>query len=949
MLKFKYEILSAAALLLAACGGAPEMTVNTTKNGVEITAPDHSGSKIVFYSPNTVRITKKSKDGSFDKRSLVVLNNPSDVDVKVSECQDFYTVSSDQLIVKIMKSEGSVQFLRADSSMILGEIGKPHFSDIQAFDDKGYTVEQKFLMQGNDALYGLGQHQEGFMNYRGKQLLLSQSNVNAINPVLVSNKGYGIFWDNYSLTKFDNQNADTLKLWSEMGDNVDYYFFAANNIDGAIAEYRHLTGKAQNLPLWAFGYWQSKERYQTQQEVVDVANRYQKYGDVGLDVMVQDWEWWKPGQWSGMSFDSTRYPNPKQMTDALHKMGLHTMISVWPCIGVESPMYFDMLNKGYLYEPLGWGNFRYVDVYNPDAMRLYCDYLNKGVKSQGFDAWWFDSTEPDVMNALTKESHQYEMKRMKPNHLGSFTRYLNPYVLVMLDYVNNDWRANTPGKRTTILTRSAFAGLQRCGAIPWSGDIGANWEVYRHQISAGLNLCMSGIPFWTFDIGAFLIGSYEGVFTYGAKDPAYQEFYTRMFQFGCFTPIFRSHGSDAPREMWEMPLYTKVLARFDKLRYALMPYIYSSAIRCATDDYTMMRGLAMDFPDDDNVRNIDDQYMFGEEIMVCPVTDYMYNTPPQISKMVPPEVFKTNDGKPGILAKYYNDNKFQNLTREAVEPQVDAYWYTGRPTYVTDSMYSVRWEGKIIAPESGKYQFQIKSFDSRLIIFNGDTLKVQLAGNEPYYEFINLEKGKEYPIICETVNHQTGAARFRLFWKTPSDFARENQKSTQKQSRTVYLPKGNDWTELFSGKTYRGGNSYEIPCPIEQMPIFLKTGSILPMTPGITRAEQSQTAPLEIRIYPGADGSYTLYEDAGDGYGYENGEFSKIRFTWDNANSTLTIHPREGSFPGMRQEREIRVIVAAGQFDADFKKLPAHKTIKYSGEKVEVKVDGVPPMKMVEN
>ena len=222
MLKIKYEFLTAATLLLAACGGAPDAVVVPTKNGVEITAPDHSGSKIVFYSPNTVRVTKKSKDGSFDKRSLVVLNNPSDVDVKVAESQDFYTVSSDQLIVKIMKSDGAVQFLRADSTVILGETGKPYFADIQAFDDKGYTVEQKFLVQGDDALYGLGQHQEGFMNYRGKQLLLSQSNVKAINPVLVSNKGYGIFWDNYSLTKFDNQNADTLKLWSEMGDNVDY-------------------------------------------------------------------------------------------------------------------------------------------------------------------------------------------------------------------------------------------------------------------------------------------------------------------------------------------------------------------------------------------------------------------------------------------------------------------------------------------------------------------------------------------------------------------------------------------------------------------------------------------------------------------------------------------------------------------------------------------------------
>ena len=914
MIQLKHTFIAISALLLSACS-------ETTEN--EINMP-----KVEFYSPNTVRIIKKPADGTFDKTSLVVKSQKPQVNVTTSDNQDFFIVASDSLIVKVSKKDGNVQFLRPDSSIILQEVDKPYFNPIQAFDDKGFTVEQKFLLDKNDALYGLGQHQEGFMNYRGKELLLSQSNVNAINPVLVSNKGYGIFWDNYSLTKFNNKDADTLSLWSEMGDNIDYYFFNADNIDGAISEYRNLTGKAQNLPLWAFGYWQSKERYQTQQEVVDVAKRYQKMNGVGLDVMVQDWEWWPSGQWSGMAFDNERYPNPKKMTQTLHDMDLHSMISVWPCVGVESPMYFDMLAKGYLYEPLGWGNFRYVDVYNPDAMKLYCEYLNKGVKSQNFDAWWFDSTEPDVMNALTKESHQYEMKRMKPNHLGSFTRYLNPYVLVMLDYINNDWRKNTPDKRTTILTRSAFAGLQRCGAMPWSGDIGASWEIYRRQIAAGLNLCMSGIPFWTFDIGSFLIGSYEGVFTYGAKDPAYQEFYTRMFQFGCFTPIFRSHGSDAPREMWEMPLYTNVLIKFDQLRYTLMPYIYSSAIRCAVDDYTMMRGLAMDFKNDENVLNINDQYMFGEEIMVCPVTDYMYHTPPQISSLVPPEVFKTNDGKPGINAKYYNDNQFQNLTRESIDSQVDAYWYTGRPEYVTDSMYSIRWEGKIVAPETGKYQFQIKSFDSRLIIFNGDTLKVQLAGNEPYYEFLNLEKGKEYPIVCETVNHQTGAARFRLFWKTPADFARETQKAKQKESRNVYLPKGSRWTELFSGKTYEGGNTYEIPCPIDIMPIFVKAGSILPTTPGITRAAQSKSKPLDILIYPGADCTYTLYEDAGDGYGYERGEYSKTLFQWNDSTSTLTIGNRVGSYPGMPSEREIRIVLVTGKWN-DNKKVAT--SVKYDG------------------
>lgn len=940
MKHLKKIFVAALAFFAVACNNSEQsLSYDYFQSGVTITFSDNSGVKVDFYLQDAVRITKWTSGGKSDKHGLCVTANPVVKKIFSCENEDFLTLKSEQLIVNINKTNGNVSFFNSDSLPIINEMGTPYFKDITAFDDKGYTVAQQFSLMGNQALYGLGQHQEGFMNYRGKELLLSQSNVNAVNPVLVSTDGYGIFWDNYSLTKFTNTNPEVLTIWSEMGDNIDYYFMGSNNIDGVISIYRKLTGKAQNLPVWAFGYWQSKERYKTQNELLTVAKRYD-IQNIPLDCMVQDWEWWEPGKWSGMEFDSTRYPNPKLAVDALHAMNVHTMISVWPCIGVESPMYRDMLSKGFLYEPLGWGNFRYVDVYNPEAMKLYCQYLNKGVKSKGFDAWWLDSTEPDVMNALTKESHQYEMKRMKPNYLGSFTRYLNPYVLVMLDYINKDWRNDSPEKRTVLLTRSAFAGLQRNGAIPWSGDIGASWEIFQHQISAGLNLCMSGIPFWTFDIGSFLIGSYEGVFTYGAKDPAYQEYYTRMFQFGTFTPIFRSHGSDAPREMWEIPQYKNVLVEFDKIRYSLMPYIYSVAIRCAVDDYTIMRGLAMDFKDDAKVYNINNQYMFGENIMVCPVTNYMYNTPPQISTLVPPEVFKTNDGKPGISAKYYNDNKFSNLTRECIDSQVDAYWYTGRPEYVTDSMYSVHWEGKIVAPETGKYQFQIKSFDSRLIVFNGDTLKIELDGNEPYYQFLNLEKGKEYPIICETVNHQTGAARFRLFWKTPKDFERENQKSNQPKTRMVYLPEGSNWVDFFTGKTYQGGTEVEFEAPINRIPVLIKCGAILPMSPEITRANQIYDKDLEIRIFPGADGVYTLYEDAGDGFEYENGEFSKITFRWNNSSNTLTILNREGNFKGMKTNRKFKIVkvdqnIGLGSNPVSDKNA---KIVDYNGSEIEIKL-----------
>ena len=705
-----------------------------------------------------------------------------------------------------------------------------------------------------------------------------------------------------------------------MGDGIDYYIFVGENADKVISEYRKLTGKAVMLPKWAFGYWQSKERYKTQDELLEVAKRYRDE-KIPLDCMVQDWEWWEKGKWSGMEFDKTRFPDPKKMMDELHKMNLHAIISVWPCLGLESPMHDDFYKKKLLLEPIGWGNFRYVDVYNPEAMKLYNEYVYKNVFPQGFDGWWHDSTEPDVTNSLTKEAHVFETEKLDNNYLGSYTRYCNPYVLVLLDSVYNKWTETDKNRRACILTRSAFPGIQRDGSITWSGDIGASWEIYQDQITAGINFCMSGMPYWSFDIGAFLIASYDGLFTYGAKDPAYQELYTRMFQFAAFCPIFRSHGSDCPREMWEMGEFKPVLVDFDKLRYKLMPYIYSLAGRTYIEDYTMMRGLPMDFPKDKKVYELKDEFMFGDNLLVAPVTNYMYHTPPQISKLVPKEVFKG-----GVKVKYYKDKDFKNLSKEETSENIDIYWYTGRPDYVTDSEYSIIFEGTIVAPETGKYQFQIKSFDTRVIIFNGKELKFELDCNEPYFEFLELEKGKEYPIICKTQNNQTGAARFRLYWKTPSDFEKEKQKSDKPKTRDVYLPEGANWVDYWTGKNYEGGKSYTFDAPIEKIPILVKQGSILPLGPEVQYADENPFGELEIRVYQGADGEFLLYEDEGDNLNYQSGKYSLIKFTYNEASKKLKILKREGSFDGMKQERVFKV--TSGD--------KVVQTVNYKGDEIEV-------------
>ena len=885
------------------------------KNGIELSLSEDIKETIQFYSEGTIRCTKSKMPL---RASLVVKYSPKEINFSKSENEKSIILSTEKVKVIISKSDGKISFCKLDSTLLLEEYEKPEFEKIVVKGDEGYSIKQKFLLN-SEGLYGLGQNQENYMNYKNKKILLSQTNTNAISPVLISSNNIGIFWDNYSATIFSEKD-NISEFYSKMGDGIDYYLFVGDNLDKVISEYRKLTGKAVMLPRWAFGYWQSKERYQTQDELLSVGQKYRQL-QIPIDVMVQDWEWWERGKWSGMEFDKTRFYDPKKMMDELHKINLHALISVWPSIGVESPMHDDLDKRGFLLKPISWGNSRYVDVYNPEAMDIYNEYVYRNIYTQGFDGWWHDSTEPDVVNSLTKESHQYETERLDNNYLGSYTRYLNPFVLAMLDKIYEKWTSAGKEKRACILTRSAFAGIQRDGVITWSGDIGASWEIFKDQITAAINFCISGFPYWSFDIGAFFIGAYGGIFSYGAKNPAYMEFYTRMFQFAAFCPIFRSHGTNAPREMWEMGEFMPVLVEFDKLRYKLIPYIYSLAGRVYIEDYTMMRSLVMDFPNDKNVYEIKDEYMFGNNILVAPVTDYMYHTPPQISKLVPKEVFKN-----GVKVKYYKDNNFTNLTKEETAENINIFWYTGRPDYVTDSEYSIRWEGTLVAPETGKYQFQVKTHDSKVIILDGKKLNIELDYIEPYFEYINLEKGKEYSIICETQRMQTGPARFLLFWKTPSDFQKEMEKADKPKTREVYLPKGCKWIDFWTNAVYEGGKTYTFDAPIDKIPLLIKQGSILPLKDNMQYADEKPFGELEIRVYQGANGEFLLYEDEGDNLNYQSGSFSLIKFEYNENEKKLKINKREGTFEGMQKDRIFKITNGKKTI----------KTINYNGEELVV-------------
>jgi alpha-D-xyloside xylohydrolase len=908
MSKTRYLFLLALVVLSGLGCSGPKVELSEIENGILLTGSDQN-LKIQFYGENSVRVLKWIPESTGEKQSLSVIKKDlPEVVFEVADQDKEIILSTSRLALHIDKRTRHITFKNDSGLVLLAESGQEYTPVIYS-GDTAFSVTQNFILSPDEGIYGLGQHQDGYMNYRGKEVKLVQSNTEAVNPFLISTLSYGILWDNYSKTIFSDDGKQDALLFSDVADNIDYYFICGRDMDEVIAGYRDLTGQAPMYGKWAYGYWQSKEHYDTQAELMSVAEKYRTL-NIPIDNMIQDWDYWNgAANWGGMFFDKTLFPEPQQMVDRLHLMNFHMIISIWPALGPKTAVYADMEKNGFLYPPVGWAGFKYYDAFNPAANALYWKYLKKGLYSVGLDGWWIDSTEPDVVNALTKEATDYEMKKVGTNYLGSWARYLNAYSLVMTEDIYKNWRAETSDRRAYILTRSTYAGQQRNAATTWSGDIGANWQVYKNQITAGINHSMSGIPYWTFDIGAFVIGAYEGVFSKGGKDPSYQELYARMFQLGTFTPIFRSHGSETPREIWEFGEYVPTLIKFDNLRYRMMPYIYSLAWKVTSESYTMMRGLPMDFPTDKKTFSIGDQFMFGPALMPCPVTSYMYHRPPEPSVLVSGDCFRTSKGEKGLLARYYKDANYKNLGREQVDRDINVFWYTGRPDYVSDSMFSIRWEGKLVPGESGPHQFHLKSFDAKRLILDGDTVRMVYTSTEQYSEMINLEIGKEYDFVLETENTSTGAARMQLFWKTPSVFEQEKTVEERQEIRNVYLPEGCRWYDFWTGKQYEGGQDISAAAPMDIIPLFVRAGSVIPLGPFLQYATEKPADPLEIRIYPGADGTFTLYEDENDNYNYEKGIFSTIEFRWNDAGKTLTIAASKGEYPGMLKERTIKIVL----------------------------------------
>lgn len=803
IIKMIKSLFKAAILLAAVCPVVCfAQTYQSTALGAKAAIKDQAV-EVQFYSPGIVRITKAPVGRTFKTENLSVSKKPGQTPLKTNKRGDLLEISSSQVKVTLDLKTGTVNYATNKGASLLKE--KPDGASFKPFDDAGnktLTVSQSFILDKDEAIYGLGQHQRGNLNQRNQVYKnMMQGNTEDVVPFIQSIKGYGIFWDNYSPTTFSDKPDETL-LSSDVGEGIDYYFMYGGNADGVIAQMRDLTGQAPMSPLWTFGFWQSKERYKTQDETVGVVKKYRELG-VPLDGIVQDWQYWGNNYlWNSMEFLNVDFANPRKMMNEVHNLNAHLMISIWSSFGPETKPYKDMKAKNMLLDFRTWpesgseiwppkqdypSGVRPYDVYNPEARDIYWNYLNKGLFPFGIDGWWMDSTEPDH---LSFKPTDLDIK----THLGSFRKVRNAYPLMGVGGVYDHQRATSSDKRVFILTRSAFAGQQRYGAHTWSGDITSSWETLAKQIPTGLNFSLSAIPYWNADIGGFFLSR----FPKKLADPDYRELYARWMEFGAFTPLMRSHGADAPREIYQFgkkgdKVYDAA-EKYINIRYRLLPYIYSASWDVTAHQSSMMRALFMDFAADKNVWDMTGEYMFGKSILVNPVTSAMYT---------------------------------------------------------------------------------------------------KVEGRDKVEDFSTVK------------------------------------------SQETYLPAGASWYDFWTGEKFDGGKKVSRVTPLDIIPLYIKSGSIIPIGPKVQYSSEKNWDNLEIRVYPGADGDFTLYEDENDNYNYEKGQYSEITFHWDDKKRTLSIADRKGSFKGMLDKRSFNIVVAPAGLDNGS---ASGTSVNYSGKKSSLKL-----------
>ena len=892
--------------------------------------------KVEAVTDKIIRVRATAENQFPQKQSLIVVpQEGKKIHSSIATEGNTITLTTKELRTAIDRTTGRISFYDKNGKLLLKEAQsgtsiKPFrvpereigvaLRPLSEAELNGYTWQLSFDSPKEEAFYGLGQHQSGDMNYKGKNEDLFQYNTKVSTPFVVSNRGYGILWDSYSYCRFGKpeeyrqlgdvfqltnkegktgcltgtyaerggrtisrdedsiyfENSETivnlpkgirlqganvtyegtllpstdatyhfilyyagyvrvtmngrevvaqrwrtawnpnawkfdvpmrrgeksalriewqpdggtsycglrvaqpttdeeqnrLSIWNEMSRDMDYYFIAGNDIDQVISGYRTLTGKAPILPKWALGFWQSRERYKTQDELVSTLQEFRNR-QIPIDNIVQDWSYWEENQWGSHDFDHSRYPDPQKMLDDVHRLHGRFMISVWPKFYVNTDNYKALDSHGWMYHQavkdniLDWIGRGYLgsfyDAYAPDARKMFWQQMDDHLYSKfnkGIDAWWMDASEPNVRDCTPM---WYRKALCGPTALGTSTEYFNAYALVNAEAIYNGQRGVNPNQRVFLLTRSGFAGEQRYSTATWSGDIGTRWEDMRAQMTAGLNYQLAGLPFWGMDIGGFCVENryvaaqqlFDRNGTENEDLKEWRELQTRWHQFGCFVPLYRTHGQWPLREVWNIapethPAYMSI-TWYHRLRYFLMPYIYSLAAKVHFDDYTMMRGLAMDYPTDPRVFDIGDQWMFGPALMVCPVSEY------------------------------------------------------------------------------------------------------------------------------------------------------------KARSREVFFPQGG-WYDFYSNKYIQGGQALTVDAPYERIPVFVRAGGILPFGPQMQWSDEKPADLIHILVYEGADGQFTLYEDEGTNYNYEKGKYATITFTYDDTHRQLTISKRKGSFKGMLKERKFNIV-----------------------------------------
>ena len=936
--------------------------------------------RLQVVNDQIIRVQATAEQSFRNKQSLIIVPQNSKANYKVEEQGDKLIITTAAMRAVLNEATGQITFYDLKDNVLLNEVAqggktfKPFtvpdreigvdIAKVPEAQKHGWSWRALFDSPDNEAFYGLGQHQSEELNMKGKNEDLFQYNTKVSVPFVISNKNYGILWDSYSYCRWGNpedylqlnrafklydkdgkegqltgtyvdkngqkivrgedsiyfeyampetseicnktdkggiQNLpkgfalngskvvyegyveaptnsfyqfilyyagymkiyidgklvvperwrtawnpnsfkfetpirkgvktpiriewqpdgdvsycglrvaaprseaekNQLSIWSEMSPDMDYYFIAGQNLDEVISGYRTLTGKASLYPKWTLGFWQSRERYQSSKDIEDNLKKFRDL-KIPVDNIVQDWNYWKLDSWGSHEFEAARYPNPQAMLDSVHAMNGRFMISVWPKFYDTVKNYKELDAKGWMYHQAikddihDWLGFRgsFYDAYSDGARKMFWRQMDENLYSKykfGIDAWWMDASEPNVRDCTPM---WYRKALSGPTALGTSTEYFNAYSIVNADAIYNGQRSVNPNQRVFLLTRSGFAGEQRYSTATWSGDIATRWEDMRAQMTAGLNYSMAGLPFWGMDQGGFCVENRyvaaQQEFDKTGKENAdlkeWRELQARWNEFGCFVPLYRTHGQWPTREVWNIapadhPAY-KSIVFYDKLRYRLMPYLYSMAGMVHFKDYTMMRGLVMDFNGDDNIYNIKDQWMFGSALMACPVGEY------------------------------------------------------------------------------------------------------------------------------------------------------------QKYSRNVYLPKQKGWYDFYTGKHYAGGQTIVADAPYEKIPVFVPEGSILPVGPEMEWSDQKKPELIDLYVYAGKDGSYTLYEDEGTNYNYEKGKYATIDFLYDDAQKTLTIGARKGSFDGMLQKRRFNVVLVSGdnQQGISLAKAPKGKKVKYAGQVVTVKL-----------